>query len=210
MGFCLLNNAALAAAHARALGAERVLVLDWDVHHGNGTQEAFYADPSVLFVSLHQSPYYPGSGSELEAGDGEGRGFTVNLPLTAGAGNAVYFAAFERIVLPIIAQYRPELTLISAGFDAHGRDPLGGMQLTDAAYFRLTRELMRTLGPEAPIGVLTEGGYDLAALEGSLWSTLQALARAELAMPPEPELTASQDREIQRLETAAGAYWRLE
>lgn len=209
MGFCLLNNVALAAAHARALGAERVLVLDWDVHHGNGTQEAFYDDPSVLFISLHQSPYYPGSGSELEAGDGEGRGFTVNLPLVAGAGNAVYFAAFERIVLPIVAQYRPTLTLISAGFDAHERDPLGGMQLTDAAYFRLARELMRTLGPDAPVGVVTEGGYDLAALEGSLWSTLQALGGAELPVSPEVELTAAQDREIRRLEIAAGAYWRL-
>src|SRR6478735_1985025 len=111
MGFCLLNNVAVAAAHARARGVERVAIVDFDVHHGNGTQEMFYADPSVLFISLHQSPLYPGSGAVEERGKGDGRGYTVNVPLSPGAGDAVYGAAIERIVAPVLEQYRPSLLL---------------------------------------------------------------------------------------------------
>jgi acetoin utilization deacetylase AcuC-like enzyme len=122
MGFCVLNNIAIAAAHARALGRARVLVLDWDVHHGNGTEAIFYSDPSVLFVSLHQHPNYPGTGAAPDVGRGDGRGLNVNLPLPPGANDAVYAAAFERIVLPIIEGFAPELALVSCGFDAHQRD----------------------------------------------------------------------------------------
>ena len=117
MGFCLLNNVAVAAMHARARGLERVLIVDFDVHHGNGTQESFYADPSVAFVSLHQFPFYPGSGDAREVGSGEGRGFTVNVPLSAGAEDDVYAAAFSRIVAPVASEYAPNLVLLSAGLN---------------------------------------------------------------------------------------------
>ena len=127
--------------HGLAQGLRRVAIVDWDVHHGNGTQEMFYDDPRVLYVSLHQSPFYPGTGDANETGAGEGRGFTVNIPLSEGAGEAVYAAAFDRVVLPILDDYSPELVLVSAGFDAHERDPLGGMRLGASAYGWMTRAL---------------------------------------------------------------------
>ena len=176
MGFCLLNNVAVAAAHARARGIERVLVLDWDVHHGNGTQEMFEREPGVLYVSLHQSPYYPGTGLESEIGSGDGRGYTVNIPLSAGATDSVYARAFERLVCPIVDEYRPQLALISAGFDAHARDPLGGMVLTDAAYAWFARQIRQTLPSDCRMGLVLEGGYDLAALESALGACFQALS----------------------------------
>jgi acetoin utilization deacetylase AcuC-like enzyme len=209
MGFCLLNNVAVAAAHARARGVERVLVLDWDVHHGNGTQEMFYDDPSVLYVSLHQAPYYPGTGANDELGRGEGRGYTVNLPLSAGAGDAAYLAAFERVVCPIVEQYRPGLTLVSAGFDAHTRDPLGGMALGDAGYSRLTRALLAALPREQPLGLVLEGGYDLSGLESALGATIEALAGAEEPSErlelPQP----SHERDLKRAEHALSPHWHL-
>lgn len=177
MGFCILNNVAVAAAHARARGAERVFILDWDVHHGNGTQEIFYDDPSVLYASLHQFPFYPGTGAHDEVGTGDGRGYTVNVPLGAGATDAVYVAAFERILLPILETYNPDLVLVSAGYDAHSRDPLAEMSLTDAAYARMTRLLVERVpkGASGRFGIVLEGGYDLAALAASVKATLEAL-----------------------------------
>ncbi|HEX6764114.1 MAG TPA: histone deacetylase, partial [Polyangiaceae bacterium] len=175
MGFCLLNNVAVAAAHARARGMSRVLVLDFDVHHGNGTQEMFYRDPEILFVSLHQFPFYPGSGAATEAGDGDGRGFTVNVPLRAGGDDATYAAAFERLVVPIVSEFAPSLVLLSAGFDAHVDDPLGQMNVTEEGYRAMTRYLLQALPADTPIGALLEGGYDLDALEASLAATLEVL-----------------------------------
>jgi acetoin utilization deacetylase AcuC-like enzyme len=135
MGFCLFNNIAIAARHAQQRhGAGKVLIVDWDVHHGNGTQDIFYRDPSVLFVSLHESPLYPDSGFAQEVGDGDGRGTTVNVPLPAGSDGGAYALAFERVVLPILQQWSPDLLLISAGFDAHARDPLANMLLEDHDY----------------------------------------------------------------------------
>jgi acetoin utilization deacetylase AcuC-like enzyme len=209
MGFCLLNNVAVAAAHARARGLSRVLVLDWDVHHGNGTQEAFYADPAVLYVSLHQSPYYPGTGANDELGRSDGRGYTVNVPLSAGAGDAAYHAAFERLVCPVLEQYRPELTLISAGFDAHARDPLGGMTLSDAGYARLTRAILAALPSQQPIGLVLEGGYDLSGLESALSATIEALSGVEHNAPPLEELTPSHERDLERAEHALRPHWHL-
>lgn len=178
MGFCMLNHVAVAASHARARGARRVVVLDWDVHHGNGTEEIFEQDPSVLYISLHQSPQYPGTGALTDVGTGDGTGCTVNVPLAAGADNAVYAAAFERLVLPIIEQFAPDLTLVSAGYDAHVRDPLGGMQLDGAGYAWMTRRLLETLrrGPSHRAGFLLEGGYDLRGLRESVRDTIDALA----------------------------------
>jgi acetoin utilization deacetylase AcuC-like enzyme len=202
MGFCILNNVAVAAAHARARGAERVFVLDWDVHHGNGTQEIFYDDPSVLYASLHQFPFYPGTGAHDEVGSGDGRGYTVNVPLSAGANDAVYVAAFERILLPILESYDPDLVLVSAGFDAHARDPLAQMSLSDAAYARMTRLLVERMprGAAGRFGIVLEGGYDLAALSACVKATLEALdPSVETPVPsgvPAPRHAAELDRVI--------------
>ena len=180
MGFCLFNNVAVAAAHARARGLSRVAIVDFDVHHGNGTQEIFYDDPSVLYVSTHQAPLYPGTGDTIETGEGDGRGFTVNVPLTAGGGDDVYRGAFERVVLPVLSEFAPELVLISAGFDAAVRDPLSEMRLESAAFGWMTRALRRvadTSGSGRTLLVL-EGGYDLPALEGGLHSAIGGLTGA--------------------------------
>jgi acetoin utilization deacetylase AcuC-like enzyme len=215
MGFCLVNNVAVAAAHARALGAERVLVLDWDVHHGNGTQEMFYADPSVLYVSLHQSPFYPGTGAASEVGAGDGRGYNVNVPLSEGADDAVYAAAFDRLILPIAGDYDPDLLLVSAGFDAHHRDPLAGMSLSQAAYGRMVQGLRSALrgGGQGRIGLVLEGGYDLGGLRDSLRAALEALSPDPAAAAPTPSPAAAISErhaaEIARSVAAHAPYWKL-
>lgn len=213
MGFCLLNNVAVAAAHARAQGSDRVLILDWDVHHGNGTQEMFFDDPSVLYVSLHQYPFYPGTGAADEVGRGEGRGFTVNIPLCAGANDAVYLAAFDRIVAPIAEQFDPDLVLVSAGFDAHRRDPLAAMELDETAYGAMLERLSRALprGTEGRLGLVLEGGYDLRALSASLGATLAALVRdhdgPSAASPP--SISARHQAELDRAQTEQNRHWKL-
>jgi acetoin utilization deacetylase AcuC-like enzyme len=184
MGFCLLNNVAVAAAHARASGLSRVAVIDWDVHHGNGTQDIFERDPSVLFASIHQWPLYPGTGRADEIGLGEGAGFTVNIPLPADSDGAVYAAAFDRVLLPTLEAYRPELLLISAGFDAHERDPLSSMRLTTEAYGWMAARLASLadrLG-HGRVLLALEGGYDLRAIEQSVRASVAGLLQPEL--PP--------------------------
>ncbi|MDF2691686.1 MAG: Acetylspermidine deacetylase [Labilithrix sp.] len=177
MGFCLFNNAAIAAAHARARGLDRVAVIDWDVHHGNGTQEAFYADPRVLYVSTHQFPFYPGTGAVLESGERDGKGYTINVPLTAGGGDGVYRGTFERVILPALEEYRPELVIISAGFDASARDPLAEMALSADAFGWMARALRRVADRSAGGRVLLtlEGGYDLVALEAGLLAATRGI-----------------------------------
>jgi acetoin utilization deacetylase AcuC-like enzyme len=178
MGFCLLSNVAIAARHALAvLGAERVAVLDWDVHHGNGTQAAFYDDPDVLFASLHQWPFYPGTGAAGETGTGAGEGRTVNLPQTAGSGGREWLGALERVALPAVRAYRPDLILVSAGYDAHRDDPIGGCLLDTGSYAEMALRV-RDLGAEleAPVGAVLEGGYDLDATAASALATMEALA----------------------------------
>ncbi len=183
MGFCLLNTVAIAAAHARARGLSRILVLDWDVHHGNGTQEMFWQRPDVLYMSTHQFPFYPGTGSLDEDGEKEGRGFTVNVPLEAGGDNRVYRAAFERVLLPIAEEYAPDLVLVSAGFDASARDPLANMRLSPAAFGWMARALAAVADKSAKgrIAMVLEGGYDLIGLEGGMASAIEGLVngRAE-------------------------------
>jgi acetoin utilization deacetylase AcuC-like enzyme len=163
MGFCVFNNAVVAARQAqRVHGAERVLILDWDVHHGNGTQAAFWADPSVLFISLHQDDLYPpGWGAADQVGIGEGEGFTVNIPLPAGAGNRAYAEAFARIVTPIAQQFDPDLVIVSAGQDASVMDPLARMSVTLAGYRAMTEAMMRVAAEccEGRLVVTQEGGY---------------------------------------------------
>jgi acetoin utilization deacetylase AcuC-like enzyme len=138
MGFCFFNNVAIAAAHARANGLNRVAIVDFDVHHGNGTQWSFYPDSSVLFISSHQFPYYPGTGAATDIGVGPGTGFTINMPLAAGSTDTDYELVYSRVAIPVLRQFRPELILLSAGFDAYLDDPLGGMRLSSACFGRLT------------------------------------------------------------------------
>jgi histone deacetylase 6 len=174
MGFCLYNNVAVAARAMQARGlCERVLVVDWDVHHGNGTQHSFWEDPSVLYVSTHQFPFYPGSGAAFEAGDGAGRGFTVNLPWPAGMGDAEYLAAFDRLLMPIAERFAPGLVLVSAGFDAAEGDLLGGMRITPAGYAAMTERLTRLAGGRVVLAL--EGGYNLDAISRSAAACLRVL-----------------------------------
>jgi acetoin utilization deacetylase AcuC-like enzyme len=178
MGFCLFNNVAVAAGVGRALGAQRVMIVDWDVHHGNGTQERFLARKDVLFASVHQFPFYPGTGAPMEIGEGEGRGFTVNCALPGGQNDADYGAVFERVFVPLAQAYRPDLVLVSAGYDAHEADPLGGMALTERAYAAMTSAVMAmaaTAGHQKVV-LLLEGGYDLEALAASVHASVEVLA----------------------------------
>ena len=178
MGFCLINNVAVAARQLREVhGLERVAILDWDVHHGNGTQHIFEHDPSVLYASLHQWPLYPGTGAEHERGLGEGEGATLNCPLAPGSGDAEWLGAFEGEVLPALEAFAPDFVLVSAGFDAHARDPLAGCELTESTYARMTSAL-RGLADSACDGRLVlvlEGGYDLEALSASTEAAIGAL-----------------------------------
>ena len=186
MGFCLLNNIAVAAQYARQRhGLERVAIVDIDVHHGNGTQDCFYADPNVLYVSTHLYPYYPGTGAAHETGTGEGTGATVNLPLPAGCGDAEYRAAFELVVEPVVRRFRPQLILVSLGFDGHFADPLAHMALSVAGYGELASRL-QSLADELCQGRLIfvlEGGYDLTAVSWGVRHVLELL----LGEPPTPD-----------------------
>jgi acetoin utilization deacetylase AcuC-like enzyme len=178
MGFCLFNNIAVAAAHARERGLARVAIVDYDVHHGNGTQWSFYDDPSVLFISSHQYPYYPGTGAATETGAGKGAGFTVNLPLDAGATDADYELAYNTVTFPVLRQFRPELILISAGFDALADDPLGGMRLSANQFARLTAAIAGVADQccDGRVVAITEGGYDLAGFAGCLRAVIPVLS----------------------------------
>jgi acetoin utilization deacetylase AcuC-like enzyme len=213
MGFCLYNNMAVAAAHARALGVARVAIVDYDVHHGNGTQHIFEADPSVLYVSIHQFPYYPGTGDVAEIGIGEGEGHTVNVALETGATDADYREVFNALVSPVLRQFEPDILLVSAGFDAHERDPLGGMRLTSGAFGAMTQELCAVADEccEGRLVAITEGGYDLTALEESLAAVVDALAgpAGTPARWPETVLRSLRGAEaVRRTKAALSGFWK--
>jgi acetoin utilization deacetylase AcuC-like enzyme len=177
MGFCLFNHIAVAAAALRADGVARVAIVDIDVHHGNGTQRSFYEDPTVLYISSHQFPYYPGTGSAGEIGSGPGRGATLNVPLAAGATDDVYLSAYESRVIPALDAFTPDIILVSAGYDAHERDPLAGMRVTVSGYARLAG-LLKATSDRHCLGRtmwVTEGGYHLAALRECLDATIGVL-----------------------------------
>jgi acetoin utilization deacetylase AcuC-like enzyme len=188
MGFCLFNNAAVAARFALDVrGLERVMIFDWDVHHGNGTNDIFHSSPEVLFVSIHQWPLYPGSGSASDVGEGEGEGFTVNLPVPAGTGDDAYLSLVDGVVAPLARDYRPELVLISAGYDAHRDDPLADCMLTEDGFSAMTHAIRRVADAAgAPLGCVLEGGYALGALGRSVAATMEALVEADRDQPPEP------------------------
>ena len=215
MGFCFYNNVAVAAAHARAAGASRVSIVDYDVHHGNGTQHMFERDASVLYVSMHQHPFYPGTGGADEIGKGPGEGFTVNAPLEVGAVDEDYRLVFAELVLPVLRQFAPDVLLVSAGFDAHERDPLGGMRLTTEVFAAMTAEL-RQVADECASGrlaLVVEGGYDLQAFDDSLSAVVDVLA---LDLAVRPAWPAPGDVAPTRARTSLaqarrhlGKFWRL-
>jgi acetoin utilization deacetylase AcuC-like enzyme len=177
MGFCLFNNVAIAATHAlRSRGVERVLIFDWDVHHGNGTNDIFHASDEVLFISIHESPLYPGTGRAADVGIGDGSGYTVNLPVSADADDALYRSLVDHVVVPLATAFEPELVLISAGYDAHRDDPLATCNVTEEGFVQLTRSMRRCCeGLGAPLGAVLEGGYALGALARSVAATLEEL-----------------------------------
>ncbi len=202
MGFCLFNNAAVGAARLAAEG-ERVAIIDWDVHHGNGTQDIFYDDPNVLYVSTHESPLYPGTGHLRETGSGAGVGTNVNLPFPAGTAGDTYRIAFDEVIMPLVERFAPTWLIISAGFDAHRNDPLAGLGLTSADYADFSRRL-QTLVPKRQLLVVLEGGYDLQALAYSTGATLSALL--DHAYRPEPASGGEMGRATI---TAAKQLWDL-
>ena len=205
MGFCLFNNVAIAAAHALAeCGAERVMVIDWDVHHGNGTQEVFYDSDQVLFASIHQSPLYPGTGDPYETGSGPGEGYTVNCPVPPGAGPDEFLAIVQTVLAPIARDYRPDLLAISAGYDAHRDDPLAECMLDESAYAEMSATV-RDLAAELGVGVLVclEGGYAPGALAASVSATLRGFTDASLA----PRNAPAEAAEVQR--RSLGSRWSL-
>ncbi len=208
MGFCMLNNIALAAAAAIAQGLTRIAIVDWDVHHGNGTQDAFYDDPRVLFTSLHQWPLYPGTGHPEEIGGPNARGRTINVALPAGSGPPAYGEAFRRLVCPVLDELAPELVLVSAGFDAHRRDPLAGMNLDDATFGAMASALLGIAGKHGGrVGFVLEGGYDLQALENGVCEVARAIEGKVTELPVEPA-RAGEIRAIDRTIDLVRPYWK--
>jgi acetoin utilization deacetylase AcuC-like enzyme len=212
MGFCLYNNVAVAAAQAIASGLVRVAIVDIDVHHGNGSQWMFYGDPRVLYLSSHQFPFYPGTGASGDTGHGDGAGFTVNIPMEAGATDADYDVVYREIAVPVLTQFAPQLTLISAGYDAHEADPLASMRLTTAGYARIVAQISNAALVSGVLALVTEGGYDLAALRECLEATIEA-AGAGGAQPADSRGTTIQaaprgERAIGAVRTAHSEFWR--
>ena len=211
MGFCLFNNVAVAAAAAIAdLGVERVFILDWDVHAGNGTAEIFRERADVLFASIHQGGLYPGTGPLSDAGSGAGEGYTINLPVPAGSGEAQWRALLERVVLPAAAAFEPQLVLVSAGFDAHAADPLANCSLQTSSFAQLAI-LVRELAHAAnvPLGVVLEGGYNHAVLADCVCVTLPALAGSAPASGPEADAGGAASALLERALAQVGRYWPL-
>jgi len=211
MGFCLFNNVAVGAAYLRArYGLERVLVVDWDLHHGNGTQHMFEREPGVLYVSTHQYPYYPGTGAADEVGRGDGTGFTLNVPLPAGCGDPEYIDAFERLVVPVAEHYQPQFILLSAGFDAHARDPLGGMQVTEHGFRVMSRMMLDVARgcSEGRCAAILEGGYDLQAIRVSAAAVLDELRGNEVPLTRHLEPSRATPLVDQLIELQK-SYWSL-
>jgi acetoin utilization deacetylase AcuC-like enzyme len=207
MGFCFFNNVAVTAAYLRSLG-ERVAIVDWDVHHGNGTQRTFYRDPDVLYVSLHEFPFYPGTGWVTETGGGPGEGATVNIAVPSGTSSTSYLAAFSRIVIPIVSEFAPDWLLVSAGYDAHRSDPLGGLLLETIDYATMAAALASVVPPSRTIAFL-EGGYDLQAMAASASATVGGTL-ALTGAPALPSLiSGSVARVVELAVETLSRYWEV-
>lgn len=222
MGFCLFNNVAVAARWARVnLGMERIFIMDWDLHHGNGTQHSFYGSDSVLYCSTHQFPHYPGTGSVSEAGEGRGEGYTLNIPLPGGQGDLDFALIFRDLVCPVARQYRPDFILVSCGFDIYGGDPLGAMRVSPAGFAAMTRFLQNLADEvcEGRILITLEGGYNLSGMRDGGLAVLSELC-GETVRPEYPDLTADQvmdnldepleiPRYLNQVQMLAKNYWKL-
>lgn len=208
MGFCLFNNIALAAAHAvTEAGLERVLIVDWDVHHGNGTHSVFYDDRRVLFFSMHQSGHYPGTGSAKEVGSGDGAGYTINVPLRAGDGDGAILFAFESLLLPVARAFKPQLVLVSAGYDGQSGDPLGGLSYSEAS-FRWMASQLRALSVEIDASgplVFLEGGYVPRMLASSVVATLKGMEGQIPAF--DPVVTEAAHADVQAAIAQVRPFW---
>ncbi len=214
MGFCLFNNVAVGARYAQEIhGLKRILVVDWDLHHGNGTQHTFEADPSVLYFSTHQYPYYPGSGAHHQHGREKGAGYTVNVPLSTGHGDSDYMAIYERILKPVALEFKPELVLVSAGFDIHENDPLGGMRVTPCGFAGLTRTILDIADAccEGRMVVTLEGGYNIKGQTASVRAVIKEMAGVTETRAPSPGL----ERDAMGVQTAVekvhevhGQFWK--
>jgi acetoin utilization deacetylase AcuC-like enzyme len=207
MGFCLFNNVAVAAASAIAAGLSRVAIVDIDVHHGNGSQWMFYGDRRVLYVSTHQFPFYPGTGAADEIGDGDGAGYTINVPLEAGATDADYDRVYG-VIAGVLDEYAPELLLISAGYDAHADDPLASMRVTTTGYANVVMQLTRAVQRHGPIALVTEGGYDLDALGACLDATLHVLSGTDVDVTGVDGPSPRADRSLAAVRQAQAGRWR--
>ncbi len=209
MGFCLFNNVAIAARRLLAEGMERVAIVDWDVHHGNGTQAAFYDDGRVLFCSLHQWPLYPGSGWSNECGEGDGEGRTVNVPLPPGSTDGDYLRAFDQVVTPIVGQFAPQAILVSTGVDAHSADPLASMQMSEAGFAHLALRVLSLARHhcDTRLALVLEGGYDKVSTPRSIEAILRALLDERA---PEPDgASGVADPAIARAVEVQAQYWEL-
>jgi acetoin utilization deacetylase AcuC-like enzyme len=205
MGFCLFDNIAIGAQHALdEYGCGRVMIVDWDVHHGNGTNAIFHDRDDVLFCSIHESPLYPGTGPASDVGRGPGEGFTVNMPVPGGSGDAVFLSHLEHVVAPLARSYAPDLLLVSAGYDAHADDPLASCVVSDAGYAGMAAVLRATADELGiALGIVLEGGYDLGALARCVVLTLEIVGAAEAPAPPQVALHPLAARALERL----AAYW---
>jgi acetoin utilization deacetylase AcuC-like enzyme len=209
MGFCLFNNVAILARTLLDQGLERVAIVDWDVHHGNGTQAAFYSDPRVLFCSVHQWPLYPGSGWFTETGEGAGEGFTVNLPFPAGSGDGDYALAFDDVIVPVLRRFAPQAILVSAGQDIHVDDPLGSMHVTDDGFAQMTLRVQRVAQEcaDGRLGLVLEGGYDRKATARAVASALGAVL--DERAPDAPPASTNGRVAVDRAREVQSAYWDL-
>ncbi len=212
-GFCIFNNVAIAAEHLkRKYGAKRILIADWDVHHGNGTQDVFFEDPSVLYFSTHQYPHYPGTGWITEVGKGEAKGFTVNVPLPIGTGDAGYLYALNTILVPIAAEFRPEFVLVSAGFDAHSADPLSSMEVTSQGFGLFTNVIMAIAKKNCGgrIVMALEGGYNLNAIAESTLSVFNSLLANTGELREGAVGTSAQvTKRVEEIKEVQREYWKV-
>jgi acetoin utilization deacetylase AcuC-like enzyme len=206
MGFCLFNNIAVTAAHLRAQGS-RVAIVDWDVHHGNGTQGSFYSDPNVLYLSMHQQGIYPGTGSIEDVGVDEGLGHNLNIPVPARTGGSFYRRAVADLVVPVVSQFEPDWLLISSGYDGHADDPLAGLELLAGDYGYMAHQLASIIAPGSSV-VFLEGGYDLDALEAAASATVQGWLDPDYRVDP-ATAGATTDWYLERAADVVGRFWRI-